>query len=270
MSFGATLRLIRLQSGLGLRDLARRLGVSSAYLSRVESGVDPAPTPQRLVTMARELGVPAPTLIAIARRVSPLLTDYMERVPEASSVFTDIVLRNLDSEQLKQVQAFVESRFPLRVKAQRGLHSIRALLSEDRVIVGLHCSRLTDALEIAAGRLGADCAYDVTALSAALTARERDVPSGIGSGVAVVGVYLEDVPEAAALVTFASPVKHATPDNHPLRLLVVLVGPRGNSSLGPYVAEVASWVEAGLAERLSNVEAPRCALAALDRFAWHG
>jgi transcriptional regulator with XRE-family HTH domain len=43
MDFGATLRLLRLGSGLSLRDLARRLGVSSTYLSRVENGLDPVP-----------------------------------------------------------------------------------------------------------------------------------------------------------------------------------------------------------------------------------
>lgn len=45
MHLGATLRLLRTDAGLSLRDLARRIGVSSAYLSRVENGVDAPPRP---------------------------------------------------------------------------------------------------------------------------------------------------------------------------------------------------------------------------------
>ena len=61
-SLGGTLRRLRLESGISLRDLARRLGVSSAYLSRVEHGLDAVPTPERLEAMAEELGVPAAML----------------------------------------------------------------------------------------------------------------------------------------------------------------------------------------------------------------
>lgn len=46
--FGAALRLLRVEAGLSLRALAQRIGVSSAYLSRVEHGHDAIPTPDRL------------------------------------------------------------------------------------------------------------------------------------------------------------------------------------------------------------------------------
>ena len=93
MHLGATLRLLRLESGLGLRDLARRLSVSGAYLSRVERGVDATPTSARLEAMARELGIPAPLLHGLAHRVSPLVGDYVEQVPEAGALFLEIAHR---------------------------------------------------------------------------------------------------------------------------------------------------------------------------------
>src|SRR5512145_1351730 len=100
MHFGATLRLLRLESGLSLRDLARRLDVSGAYLSRVENGLDAVPTPSRLDAMARELGVPAPVLLSLAHRISPLVVDYVEQVPAAGRVLLEIAHRRLDERQL--------------------------------------------------------------------------------------------------------------------------------------------------------------------------
>src|SRR5687768_16245235 len=100
MHFGATLRLLRIQSGLSLRDLAGRLGVSSTYISRVENGIDAIPTPERLEAIARELGIPKTLLLDLAHRVSPLVSEYVERVPEAGTLFLEIAHRKLDSKQL--------------------------------------------------------------------------------------------------------------------------------------------------------------------------
>jgi PTS system nitrogen regulatory IIA component len=57
MHFGFTLRLMRTTAGFSLRELAARVGVSSAYLSRVEHGHDPIPTLDRLASIARCLRV---------------------------------------------------------------------------------------------------------------------------------------------------------------------------------------------------------------------
>ena len=69
MHFGATLRLLRIEAGLGLRELAQRVGVSSAYLSRVENGHDAPPTPDRLATIARILGLSPSVLLELGQRV---------------------------------------------------------------------------------------------------------------------------------------------------------------------------------------------------------
>lgn len=263
MNFGATLRLIRLQSGLGLRDLARRLGVSSTYLSRVESGADPAPTPARLVNIARELGVPAPTLIEIARRVSPLLTEYVEHVPEAGTVFAEIALRGLDARQLAEIHAFVEKRFPTRER-QSVWRSVRDLLSEDRMILGLRCSGVSDALQLAATRLAPGSGHDAAELARVLNEKERTQSSGIGAGVAVTCVTLKDAAEAAVIVVFGSALQHPTPDAQPLNVLVVLVGPTGEVCFSPYVAEIARLTDRGLVTALTTASSAGEALSAFD------
>lgn len=266
MTFGATLRVLRLQSGLGLRDLARRVGVSSTYLSRVESGLDPAPTPARLVNIARELGVPARTLIEIARRVSPLLVDYVEGVPEAGSLFVDIALRKLNAAQVAEVQAFVRARFAERGSEPRVTSGdVVELIAEDRVIVELRCRSMADALEIAAGRLAIGSEYDAATLATVLKARDAEVPSGLGAGVAVVGVAMPAIEPAAAVVTFAAPLEHPTPDAEPLRVLFVLVGPKGAPGLSPYVAQIVRLLDTGLVGALARAVTPAQVMALFNQ-----
>jgi PTS system nitrogen regulatory IIA component len=253
MSFGATLRLLRLQSGLGLRDLARRLGVSSTYLSRIETGVDPAPTPARIENIARELRVSAPTLIQLARRISPLLNEYIEQAPEAGSLFADIALRKLSNTQLAEVHTFIERRFPTSAgKPSRAVPALGELIAEDRVIFGLRCTLMNDALQMAAGRLAANREHDAAAIAAALASRESELGSGIGAGVAIVCAALPECEEAACVITFSPALVYPAPDKQPLRVLIVFLGANGTSYFGQHLAELARLADCGLADALSQ------------------
>src|SRR5690606_3796855 len=153
MHFGATLRLLRLESGLSLRDLARRLSVSGTYLSRVENGLDPVPTPARLEAIARELEVPPPLLMGLAHRVSPLVVDYVQQEPEAGALFLEIAHRRLDEQQLAEVRTFLDRRFPTTVTDHPAPRGISDILSLDRIVVGLTCSSIDDVFDVAASRL---------------------------------------------------------------------------------------------------------------------
>src|SRR6185503_8511135 len=99
MHFGATLRLLRVDAGISLRGLAERIGVSSAYLSRVENGHDAPPTPDRLVALAKELGVAPASLVGLTDRPSPTVSEYVARVPAASALFFEIARRDLTTAQ---------------------------------------------------------------------------------------------------------------------------------------------------------------------------
>src|SRR4051812_33856720 len=104
MHLGATLRLLRVENGFGLRDLARRLGVSSAYLSRVENGLDPVPTPDRLEAIARERDLPPMLLVDAARRLSPVAQRYLEEEPQAAALMLDLARRGLGATELAQLR----------------------------------------------------------------------------------------------------------------------------------------------------------------------
>ncbi|THF65320.1 helix-turn-helix domain-containing protein [Pseudothauera rhizosphaerae] len=267
MHFGATLRLIRLDSGLSLRDLARRLKVSSTYLSRVEKGLDAVPTPARLSAMARELGVPPTELMDLAHRISPLVADYVERVPEAGSLFLEIAHRGLDAAQLAEVRAFVAERFPPAVGAPAPSGGgLAAILRPDRVVLGLTGSGMDDVLDLAAGRLADACPrVDAAYVAAALHAREAEVSSAIGGGVAVPCAYVAGAEPAAAVIVLDEALAYDTPDGRPLKVVIVLVGPRDDPGRRLVLAQIARLAGRGLADRLAGADSVEAVLRCFER-----
>jgi PTS system nitrogen regulatory IIA component len=266
MHLGATIRLLRVDAGLSLRDLARRIGVSSAYLSRVENGLDAAPTPERLAAIARELDVPPALLVDVTHRVSPFVAHYLEQVPGASMLFLELARRNLSGHQLARVREFLDAEFPVRAAGQEiPVPALASLLAPERMVLHLTCTALEDALDVAAGRLAAACpGVSALRVMAELKRREAEASSMVGSGVAVPHAFIEHAAPLAALVTLAKPLQAETPDRVPLRLLVVLVGgERGRAHL-MRLAHVARLASHGLAERLADEEQPRQLLVRLE------
>jgi nitrogen PTS system EIIA component len=264
MHFGATLRLLRLESGLSLRDLARRLNVSGAYLSRVENGLDSVPTPARIEAMARELGIPVTLLMDLAHRVSPLIVDYVHHTPEAGTLFLEIAHRRLTAAELAEVRAFVNERFPAPASPALDPSSAPSdLLGPDRVVVRMSCSGMDDVLDLAAGRLARITATPAPRIAAGLREREREVASAIGSAVAIPTVHTSGPKSAAALITLARPLEYATPDGKAVRLVVVLAGPRNAPERRVQLAWIARLASRGLAADLACLDSPAEVIARL-------
>lgn len=256
MHFGATLRILRLESGLSLRDLARRLSVSGTYLSRVENGLDSVPTATRLEAIARELCIPAPLLLSLAHRVSPLVVDYVHEFPEAGTLFLEIAHRRLNEHQLLEVRDFLNERFPVAGRMRPRMRGTAHLLAHDRIVLGLSCSTFDDVLDVAAGRLATDSGKTALEISAPLRAREREVSSAIGSGVAITCAYLPGTTPAAVIVTLAHPLPHDAPDGLPLRTVIVFAGPRDLPERRLHLAHLARLTARGLSERLCDADSP--------------
>ena len=265
MHVGATIRLLRVDAGLSLRDLARRIGVSSAYLSRVENGLDAVPTPERLAAIARELDVPPTLLMDAAHRVSPFVAHYLEQVPGASMLFLELARRNLTGRQLARVREFLDTEFPVRAAGQETpIPALAPLLAPERMVLRLTCTALEDALDVAAGRLAAACpGVSALRLVTELKRREAEASSMVGSGVVVPHAFIEHAAPLAALVTLAKPLPAETPDRVPLQLLVVLVGGELGRTHLMRLAHVARLASHGLAERLANEDQPQQVLAHL-------
>ncbi|WP_394829703.1 helix-turn-helix domain-containing protein [Pendulispora albinea] len=242
MHFGATLRLLRMHTGLSLRELAERIGVSNAYLSRVENGHDGPPTPDRLATIARELGVPPATLIELADKVGSLATDYLERVPAARALLLEIFQRDLGPMDLARIKAFVEREFPMPGATRAEALAVRAMLSPSRAILGLSCSDIDDAIDVASARLASPLGLSAAELGERVRRRERECATCVGGGLAVPHAVMPGAPPCAAVVTLRRPLLGDTPDGRPLRMFLVHVHP-GGPQHARLLAYMARWAD---------------------------
>src|SRR5215471_2182496 len=77
--FGDLLRTARKTQGIGLRELARKIQISPAYLSKIEKGQFPPPAEDKLVAMAKQLNLDPDAVLARAGRVP---TDVLQTIKQ--------------------------------------------------------------------------------------------------------------------------------------------------------------------------------------------
>jgi transcriptional regulator with XRE-family HTH domain len=77
--FGALLRREREAKEIGLREMAKMIGVSPTYLSKVERGDFPPPAEDRVKQIARVIDYDADALLALAGRISSDITETFSR-----------------------------------------------------------------------------------------------------------------------------------------------------------------------------------------------
>lgn len=79
--FGAHIRRLREEHDLGLREMAKKIGVSPTYLSKVERDEFAPPAEDKVRAIAEVFGSDIDELLALAGRVSSDLTDIIRRHP---------------------------------------------------------------------------------------------------------------------------------------------------------------------------------------------
>ena len=107
--FGARLRTLRKERGVTLKNLSDALGVSQAYLSALETGRRPKPTPARVDQICAYFGIiwdEAEALKDLARLSQPRVTiDTTGLSPEATQLANRLAqrLRRLDVRKVRQL-----------------------------------------------------------------------------------------------------------------------------------------------------------------------
>ncbi len=79
--FGALVRREREAKEIGLREMAKTIGVSPTYLSKVERDEFPPPAEDRVKQIAKVIGYDADELLALAGRVASDISDIIKRQP---------------------------------------------------------------------------------------------------------------------------------------------------------------------------------------------
>lgn len=259
-NFGASLRLMRVGAGTGLRELAQRIGVSASYLSRVEHGHDPTPTPDRLVAIARALEIPPEVLLELADQITPAVSSYVGRVPAAGALFLEIAQRDLSAPEIGRIMAYLDREFPQgRTNARR--QRLPDLLAKERIVPCLKCSDLEELLSLAVSRLPLRSSPGGRVLAEKIWAREREAPSTLGFAFYVPHLIVRGAVPAAVLLTLSNALDIPTPDGKPVTLaLLVLSNDSGRAHLD-LLAQAVRLARQGTAEQLRGIESPARILA---------
>src|SRR6266540_1412080 len=86
-SFGALVRREREAKEIGLREMAKKIGVSPTYLSKVERDEFPPPVEDKVRKIADILGRDPDELLALAGRVASDLADIIRQRPREMADF---------------------------------------------------------------------------------------------------------------------------------------------------------------------------------------
>jgi len=79
--FGAFIRRQRMAKEIGLREMARKIGVSPTYLSKIERDEFAPPIEEKVRAIAKIIGCDADDLLARAGRVSADIADIIKQQP---------------------------------------------------------------------------------------------------------------------------------------------------------------------------------------------
>jgi PTS system nitrogen regulatory IIA component len=110
IAFGPTIRLLRQAKGISLREMARQLGVSPAFLSQIEAGRQHKIPKARIVQVAEMLGVSEGYLLGTAKQIHPDVIRFLSETPEAAEFMTSAMKNGLAAEDFTQLREFVEEQ----------------------------------------------------------------------------------------------------------------------------------------------------------------
>jgi len=111
-TFGETIREMREAQDMRLRAAAERLGISPAYLSRIERGKERPPKPEVIKRMATLLGGDPDLLFRLAESTDPDLAEYIHVVPNVPEFLRTAMSERLTSEDFEVLIREIKRRRP--------------------------------------------------------------------------------------------------------------------------------------------------------------
>ncbi len=83
LTFGQTLRNLRLQNGMTQRELAKKISVDFSYISKLENNRMPPPAADTMVRICEVLEVPPDELLALTGKMPSDIKDVISGNPAA-------------------------------------------------------------------------------------------------------------------------------------------------------------------------------------------
>lgn len=106
--FGETIRELRIAQDIGLREAALKIGISPAYLSRIERGKESPPRPDIIKALAKLLAADPDVLFRLSSSTDPEIANYLHTCPEALRLLRFIIDANFDSSEIEQLIQYAD------------------------------------------------------------------------------------------------------------------------------------------------------------------
>ncbi len=108
-NFGETIRDLRVAQDLGLRETATKVGISPAYLSRIERGKERPPRPEVIKELAKVLAADPDVLFRLSSSTDPEVVDYLHDQPEVMNLLRYIKEASFTEDEIKSLIQAAES-----------------------------------------------------------------------------------------------------------------------------------------------------------------
>lgn len=238
ISFGPTIRLLRQAKGISLREMARQLGVSPAFLSQIEAGRQHKIPKARIVQVAEMLGVSEGYLLGTARQVHPDLIKFLSETPEASEFMVAAMRNGLAAEDFAQLREIVADKKRrgslLRAKVSKKKKSAEPSLEEyldpGLCLAGVgvqNKDRLFQRFVKLLSKKNKNLTPDM--LMDRLERRERQAPTSVGGGVAIPHAFVPDMDKPAiGAFILKRGIQYGPSDDERVKTVFFLVGKEGD------------------------------------------
>jgi mannitol/fructose-specific phosphotransferase system IIA component (Ntr-type)/transcriptional regulator with XRE-family HTH domain len=240
IAFGPTIRLLRQAKGISLREMARQLGVSPAFLSQIEAGRQHKIPRARIVQVAETLGVSEGYLLGTAKQVHPDLMKFLSETPEAAEFMVTAMRSGMIAQDFTSLREIVSDKKrragvlkPVAAPKKKSgpSHNLEGVLDPSLCLAAVavqNKERLFQRFVKAVAKKNKSISGDV--LLDRLMARERQAPTSIGGGVAIPHAFLQGIEKplvGAFLLQRAIPYGPAESDR--VKTVFFLVGRDGNT-----------------------------------------
>jgi len=108
-SFGEIIRDLRQAQNLGLREAAVKVGISPAYLSRIERGKESPPRPEIIKELAKVLAADPDVLFRLSSSTDPEVVSFLHERPEIMNLLRLIKDANFTSVEVDRLIQSAES-----------------------------------------------------------------------------------------------------------------------------------------------------------------
>lgn len=108
-NFGETIRDLRVAQDFGLRETAMKVGISPAYLSRIERGKERPPRSEVIKALAKVLAADPDVLFRLSSSTDPEIVDFLHDQPAVMNLLRYIKEESFTEDEIQSLILTAES-----------------------------------------------------------------------------------------------------------------------------------------------------------------